>query len=170
MRLPMTISVTLEEYLQRRHIRFDRIPHPRSHCSSEAAEAAHISGTRLAKAVIVEDAARYLAVVVPASRHVNLTAVRMAIGNQCGLATEDEVAGIFSDCERGSIPAPAQAYGLDVLIDREMLGSDDVYLQSGDHRLLIRLDGSAFSQLMSAQTAGAFSETWPLIAGARASL
>jgi hypothetical protein len=51
-----------------------------------------------------------------------------------------------------------------------VLGCQPALSTDGDHRLLIRLDGSAFSQLMSAQTAGAFSETWPLIAGARATL
>jgi Ala-tRNA(Pro) deacylase len=155
--MPMSIAAALQRYLDDRGIRYDVVVHPRAVTSQQAAAAAHIPGDKIAKSVVVEDEDHYVVVLVPASRNVELAAVRAQLGGQCGLASERETASLFRDCERGAIPALAQAYGLPVMVDRALLECDPVYVQAGTHDELIRLPGDEFRRLMSETLAGEFS-------------
>ncbi len=156
----MGLASTLEQFLRHHGVPFDAIEHPRAFSSDATAEAAEIHGAKLAKSVVVEDARRYWAVVIPATTHVDLRAARGALGRQCGLATEPEIANLFPGCELGALPALPQAFGLGALVDRALLGLDEVYSQSGDHGLLIRLRGHDFAALMRAESTGTFGVVW----------
>lgn len=155
----MSMAATLRHYLDERAMPYELVQHPRTLTSTETAEAAGVSGNRLAKPVVIEDEARYMVVVIPASCRLRFTALHQALGRQCGLATEQEVEALFDDCERGAVPAPAQAYGLDVFVDDALLKLDDVYFEAGDHAELVHMSGEAFRTLMrDAAGHGAFAE------------
>ena len=156
----MGISRTLERFLRSEGVSFDLAPHPRTMSSAATAEAADIAGMKLAKAVIVEDTQRYFAVVIPSTLHVDLGAVRAKLGRQCGLATEPEIARLFPDCELGAVPAVAQAFGLGVLVDRNLFAQEEIYSQSGDHGLLIRLRNADFAALMRGEPVGELGAAW----------
>lgn len=51
----MAIAYTVEKFLQTHGIPFDVLKHPHTVTSLECAEAAHLQGDRLAKAVLLED-------------------------------------------------------------------------------------------------------------------
>lgn len=154
----MTMANTLRHYLDQQAMPYELVRHPRTLTSSETAEAAGVSGDLLAKPVVVEDDDRYMVVVIPASHRIKFTALHRALGRQCGLATEQEVEALFDDCERGAVPALAQAYGLDVLVDDALLGLDDVYFEAGDHVELVHLSGDDFRSLMRGAAHGDFGE------------
>lgn len=154
----MGIAGTLREYLEQHSVLYEVQPHRYTRTSSETAREAHVSGDQLAKPVVVEDADRYLVVLVPASCRVDFTALRHAFGRQLGLATEPEVETLFRDCAPGAVPAIAQAYGLDVAVDDELLDLEQVYFDAGDHSELVRVSGEAFRDLMAAVPHGHFSE------------
>ena len=59
----------------------------------------------------------YMMAILPASRHLHLSALKMQLGHKVDLASEEEVAKLFDDCERGAIPPVGECYGLDVIID-----------------------------------------------------
>lgn len=157
----MAMSQSLREYLETRGVEFELVEHPRALTSAEVAAAAHVPGDLLAKTVIVENADEPLAVVVPSTKHVDLTAVRERLGKQCGLATEDRIESIFKDCETGAIPAVPQAFGLKVMIDDALKGLDEVYFPAGEHTKLAHLSGEDFATLMSNAEEGSFTESWP---------
>jgi Ala-tRNA(Pro) deacylase len=154
----MSMASTLRTYLDERAMPYELVRHPRTLTSSETAQAAGVSGDRLAKPVVVEDHDRYMVVVIPASHRLKFTALHRVLGRQCGLATEQEVEALFDDCERGAVPAVAQAYGLDVLVDDSLLGLEDVYFEAGDHVELVHLAGDDFRKLMRDAAHGAFAE------------
>src|SRR5690606_27421521 len=154
----MGMAGTLREYLDRHAVSYELLRHSRTRTSSETAEAAHVSGDRLAKPVVIEDAERYLVVVILASQRIDFTALHRAFGRQVGLATEPEVETLFRDCAPGAVPALAQAYGLDVVVDETLLDLDDVYFEAGDHCELVRVSGEAFRSLMAAVPHGRFGE------------
>ena len=83
----MGMAGTLRDYLDRHAIAYELLRHSRTRTSSETAEAAHVSGDRLAKPVVIEDDDRYLVVVIPASQRIDFTALHRAFGRQFGLAT-----------------------------------------------------------------------------------
>lgn len=153
----MRIAAALQRYLDQTGIEYDLVEHAHSVTSKETADAAGVDEDRVAKAVVLEDRKRFLAVMIPASRRVHFTTLHEHLGRHVGLATEDEVRLLFDDCAPGAVPGTPQAYGLDVLVDDALLASDDVYFESGSHTDLVHVSGAAFRDLMATAEHGVFS-------------
>jgi len=153
----MAVAMTLQDYLDRWGIEYDVVPHPHTSSSLETAEAAHVPGDQLAKCVVTEDYRGYLMVVVPASHEVEFSMLDEALNRRLELATEAELADIFTDCELGAIPPLGEAYGIDVAIDNQLVACDDVYFEAGDHVDLIHLRGDDFRDLMAGAEHGQYS-------------
>lgn len=144
----MPISATLESYLQQQRIDYTLVRHPHTGASMHTAQAAHVPGDRLAKAVVVNQEGRYLMVVVPSDHHVHLGRLHEHLGAAVGLATEAELAGLFPDCEPGAVPPIGSAFALRTLVDRHLMDLPEVYFESGDHEHLMKVSGARFADLM----------------------
>ena len=144
----MTISVRLKNYLEEKSVSYEILPHPRTQSSIDSSIAAHIPNDKLAKAVIVKEEDNYLMVVVPSDQHLHLGRLHHHLGNEVGLATEEEVFGLFPDCEEGAVPPIGGAFGFKALVEDSLLQEPDIYFQSGDHCNLVRVSGSEFSSLV----------------------
>jgi Ala-tRNA(Pro) deacylase len=142
----MTVAPTLQKYLDQT-ITYDLVPHDPTMSSTRTAEACHVPGDRLAKAVVLRRDSGYIMAILPASRHLHLPALRMQLGHRVDLANEDEIAKLFTDCERGAVPPVGECYGLDVIVDDSIDSQREVYLEGGDHATLIRLGGEQFARL-----------------------
>lgn len=153
----MAIAMTLQDYLDRWGVDYEVVPHPHSESSLETAEAAHVPGDKLAKCVLTEDYQGYLMVVIPASHEVEFRLLDEQLDRRLELATEPELAEIFTDCELGAIPPLGEAYGMDVALDESLLKCDDVYFEAGDHEDLIHLRGEDFRDIMAGAEHGRFS-------------
>ena len=153
----MAVAMTLQDYLDRWGVEYDVVPHPHTSSSLATAQAAHIPGDQLAKCVVTEDYRGYLMVVVPASHEVEFSMLDDQLDRRLELATEAELADIFTDCELGAIPPLGEAYGIDVAIDNRLAECEDVYFEAGDHVDLIHLKGDDFRDLMAGAEHGSFS-------------
>jgi Ala-tRNA(Pro) deacylase len=153
----MAVAATLQYYLERWGIDYDVVPHPPSTSSLETAEAAHVSGEKLAKCVLTEDYQGYLMVVVPASHQVEFERLDDELDRRLSLASEEELGEIFSDCELGAIPPLGEAYGVDVALDESLADCDEVYFEAGNHTELIHMSGESFRDLMAGAERGRFS-------------
>ena len=153
----MSIAKTLGRHLTRSGVGFDVVSHPRTLSSTRTAEAAHVSGERLAKAVVLHDEQGYLLAVVPSTHRLELTAVQRLVERSMSLATEGEIADLFGDCELGAVPPVGPAYGLDVLMDDSLADQPEVYFEAGDHRSLVHVNGADFDVLMGEAQRGRFS-------------
>jgi Ala-tRNA(Pro) deacylase len=153
----MSVATTLKDFLDNRGVEYQVASHPHTPSANRTAQAAHVPGDRLAKAVLLEDAGHYLLAVLPATRRLQLGRLHHALGQHVGLATEAEVAQIFTDCERGAVPALGTAYGVETLLDDALAGQDEVYLEAGDHESLVRLSGESFRGLLGEVRRGDFS-------------
>ncbi|HKR35359.1 MAG TPA: YbaK/EbsC family protein [Steroidobacteraceae bacterium] len=144
----MSIAATVQTFLSNAGVPYDIIEHPRTSNSTHTAEAAHVPGQRLAKSVVIEDGEKYLMAIIPATHRVDLGALHRRLGREIGLATEDEVARLFADCEPGAVPPLGQIYGIETVLDEAFVDADDVYFEGGDHRALVHVTGSDFLKLM----------------------
>lgn len=144
----MAIAARLQAYLAQQGINFDVVAHSHTGSSTETAQAAHIPGDRIAKAVMVEDEAGYVMVVIPSTHRLQLGRLHKALGRELGLATESELTALFQDCERGAIPPVGGAYGIETVVDEALMNQPDLYLEAGDHEQLIHLSGDQFRTLM----------------------
>ena len=87
----MTVSPTLQKYLDQ-SVTYDLIPHAPTMSSTRTAEACHVPGEALAKAVVLRRDGGYMMAVLPASRHLHLSALKSQLGHKVDLASEDEIA------------------------------------------------------------------------------
>jgi Ala-tRNA(Pro) deacylase len=154
----MALVPRLREYLEATHVRHDVLEHPRTMTASASAQAAHVPGAQVAKAVVLHDGGRFMVAVVPSTHRLELDTLREQLGRPFDLASEAEVCELFDDCENGAVPAIAAAYGLPVLCDESLASEPAVHFEAGNHVELVRVDGPAFGTLMKDATWGRFSQ------------
>jgi Ala-tRNA(Pro) deacylase len=144
----MATALKLEDYMTRHGVRYEVMHHPHSHSSAETADLAQVPGERLAKPVLLEDDTGYVMAVLPATHTIRLGKLRRALNRQLRLATEDDLAPLFADCERGAIPPVGLAYGITTVVDESLADQPEVYMEAGDHETLIRVNRDGFTRLM----------------------
>lgn len=144
----MGISRRLKNYLDQQGVAYDVLPHHYTTSSLAAARAANVPTGSLAKSVILEDEQGYLMAVLPANCRLELGALHRLLHRRLGLATEQEVAELFKDCELGAIPPVGEAYGLGVVVDERLDSQPDIYFEGGDHRALLHVRHKALAGLL----------------------
>lgn len=144
----MSMASTVQRYLDDRHVPYELVSHTRTGSSLRTASVARIPPHRLAKAVMLEDDDGLLMAVLPANRHVRLGALRRQLGRDIGLATEQSLGRWFGDCVLGAVPPVGEAYGLRTIVDEELDDEPELYLEAGDHEMLMRISRDDFARLM----------------------
>jgi Ala-tRNA(Pro) deacylase len=144
----MTIAASVERHLNEMGVKYDVVAHDHTPASTYSAQAAHVPGEQLAKSVMLEDDHGYVMAVLPSTRKVDLGVLHHRLGRELGLATERDLARLFADCEPGAIPPLGDLYGIDVIVDKSLVGKRDVYFESGDHCGLVHVSGTDFLKLM----------------------
>ncbi len=157
----MGLATTIQEFLDDRCLAYDVVTHDKTLCSSATAHASAISEDNLAKGVLIRRKDGFLMAIVPASSHIELEKLGAWLKQPVGLATEEEIAAIFEDCERGAVPPVAAAYGLKAVMDESLEGFKDIYFEGGDHRTLVHLTGGTFHRLMANVPHARFSARGP---------
>jgi Ala-tRNA(Pro) deacylase len=152
----MTIAPTLQKYLADQQVPYDLVAHRPTATSSETAEACHIPGDRLAKAIVLRDRNGYWLAVVPASRRVRLSDLQAELGEPVDLASEQEIAQVFRDCAQGAVPAVGACYGLDVIVDDSIDQQPELYFEGGDHATVIHMSQADFKRLNRQARHGSF--------------
>ena len=153
----MAIAATVQRFLEDNSVGYDLVSHPHTGSSHETAEAAHVSEDHIAKAVMVRDAAGYAMVVVPASNWVDVEHLRKELNREVHLATEEDFAKLFSDCEAGAVPPLGPAYTIETFLDQALLSLANVYFEAGDHEHLVHITGDDFRSLLAGVRHGYFS-------------
>ena len=144
----MAIARTVQKYLSDNGIEYDTVTHPPTQSSMGTARSSHVMSDRIAKGVLLRTEDAYLLAVLPASRHIRLGELRTWLNESLGLATEKEITELFTDCELGAVPAVGAAYGLDVVIDDNLVMQSDVYFEGGDHTTLVHLTADNFRKAL----------------------
>jgi Ala-tRNA(Pro) deacylase len=152
----MSIAPTLLRHLDS-NVSYDVITHDPTMSSARTAQACHVSGERVAKAIVLRHNGGYMLAVLPASRHIRLPDLKVQIGEDVDLADEGEIKALFPDCALGAIPAVGECYDLDVIVDDSIEKQPDVYLEGGDHMTLVHVDRAQFARLMAEARHGRFS-------------
>jgi Ala-tRNA(Pro) deacylase len=153
----MAVAMSLRDYLDSRGIAYEVLSHPRAMTMVASARAAGVPADSVVKAVVLEDEDGYLLAAVPADRHLELGELRRWLNRRLGLATEDEIAELFRDCEVGAVPAVGAAYGIETVCEDDLRARPMVYLEAGDHQTLLRLNPAEFDKLMAGARHGHFS-------------
>jgi len=155
----MTLAHTVRMYLDQNQIPYELLSHRHSRTSLRTADRAHIEPARLAKGVLLEDdleRQHFLMAVLPATHQVSLADVARCVGRPVHLATEEDAAGLFADCETGAIPPVGTAYGVETIWEDGLAEQPDLYFEAGDHEGLVHVQTPDFIKLMGGCPHGQF--------------
>ena len=125
----MTISITIQNYLEDLGIGYALLAHDHTETSSMTAEASHVPGSRLVKAVIIKTHDDYMMALLPASHHLHLNELQDLLGRKVDLAAEEELTALFDDCDIGAVPALGEDRPVrsPCIINRDLLvGGDEL--------------------------------------------
>jgi len=154
----MAIASTVRDYMTEHGLRYDVLTHPHSHNSMETAQLAHVPGSCLAKSVILGADEGFVMAVLPSTHHVQLGRLSRQLNTTLRLATEEEVAQLFADCELGAIPPLGAAYGMRTVMDDSLADQQEIYFEAGDHEKLIQMDRDDFLAMMEEASHARFGE------------
>lgn len=145
----MAISPSLKRYLNERGIPFEELLHAKSLQAAQSAKLANVDEARVAKGVLLNVDDDLLLAVIPASRSIDYRCLSAKLRRKVSLAGEASVAYVLTDCEVGAVPPVGGAFGLQTILDDEILAADDIYFEGGDHRTLVHVSATDWRRLMS---------------------
>jgi Ala-tRNA(Pro) deacylase len=111
----------LRQFLDEKRVRYVTLVHSPAYTAQEVAQAAHVPGRRLAKAVMVKLDGRMAMAVCPASHRLVLARLARGAGaHHAELASEAEFGRLFPGCELGATPPFGNLWDLPVYVARAL--------------------------------------------------
>lgn len=145
----MSIPQTLKSHLDREHVHYDVLPHSQAFRAVAVAQMLHLPIHEMAKVVIVKVKEQFFTTVLPATAKVDVQRLRKLFRtHRVRLATEEEMARLFPDCELGAMPPLGTLYGLPVYVDRSLTGDEEIVFEGGTHSEAIRMRYWDFAALV----------------------
>ena len=142
------------KFLKSRRVRFQLRHHPARYTAQEVAAAEHIAGDEVAKVVIIKAGERFAMCVLPATYVLEMAQVSKALGaGEARLATEEEIAGLFPDCEVGAMPPFGAEYGLDTYVEARLAADEEVLIPAGSHEDSVLMTWKDFERLAKPKVA-----------------
>jgi Ala-tRNA(Pro) deacylase len=144
----MAFLERLRVFLDEHHAEYTHTEHPQAYTAREVAHAEHLPAREIAKVVVVFGDDGYRMIVVPANRLVDFHEVRLALGlSHARMATEEELARLFPDCELGAMPPFGNLYNMPVYLDSTLAGEDIIAFNAGTHRDVIHMKTSDYRDM-----------------------
>lgn len=145
--MPLT---KLREFLDSHNIKYMVISHSLAYTAQGVAALVHVSGSKLAKTVIVKVDGVLAMAVVPASFHVDLARLKTLTGARTvEIASEREFTDAFPDCETGAMPPFGNLYDMPVYADSSLAENDEITFTAGTHRELMRMSWDDMARLVN---------------------
>jgi len=142
------------KFLKSRRVKFQLRHHPARYTAQEVAAAEHIAGDEVAKVVIVKGGDRFAMCVLPATYVLDMARVTKALGaGEARLATEEEIASLFPDCEVGAMPPFGAEYGLDTYVEARLAADEEVLIPAGSHEDSVLMTWKDFERLAKPKVA-----------------
>jgi Ala-tRNA(Pro) deacylase len=149
----MPLSERLRSFLDSHHVEFTLTTHRKAFTAREVAAAEHLPAGEVAKTVVIFGDSAYSIVVLAANKVLDLHEVRSALGlSRVRLATEEELATLFPDCELGAMPPLGPLYSLPVFVDSSLLNQTLIAFNAGTHLEVIHMRTADYLRLVSPQT------------------
>ncbi len=147
----MRLYRKLERVLKRHKVDYEVQVHPETFSSCMTAEAEHISGRKLVKAVMVKADGRDVMAIVPSNRTVDLLKLSTVLGtNNVRIATVQEFKDLFPDCEIGAMPPLGNLYGISCYADESIGEEEEVVFNAGNHTETISVSTPDFLRVAKA--------------------
>ncbi|HEU4384097.1 MAG TPA: YbaK/EbsC family protein [Anaeromyxobacteraceae bacterium] len=143
------IPAPIETYLREHHLPFEHHVHARAIPAQMFAAAEHVSGSRVAKPVVVSLDGHQCIAVVSAMQKVDLEALSRATrARDVRLVPEAVFAEKFWPCEPGAEP-PLGMFGMPIYVDAELAHEPFLVMRGGTHEDSIQVETRAWMKAES---------------------
>lgn len=140
---------SLIEFLDGQKIDYNVIFHSTAYTAQETASRSHIPREELAKTVIVRLDGTLVMAVVPASRHVDIAALRVATESKTArIVTESDFKRRFPDRDIGAMPSFGNLYAMAVFVDKSLTFDKEIAFNACSHNELVRMSCDDFARLV----------------------
>ncbi len=151
----------LAEYLQRQGVEFSSKVHPEAYTAQEVAASEHVPGYEFVKVVMVKGDDGLAMMCLPAPLDVDLGAAAEVLESEhARLATEEEFAPLFPDCEVGAMPPFGNLYEVPVYIDESLEQDDRIVFNAGTHHETFEMALEDFERLVHPKVADFCQTHW----------
>ncbi|MEX1124639.1 MAG: YbaK/EbsC family protein [Acidimicrobiia bacterium] len=138
-------------FLMEHGVRYETRVHPRAFTIGEIAEAEHVPGEQMAKAVMVHSDDGLVMAVLPGNQVLDLDKAKTALHSTAvRLASEAEFSSHFPDCEVGAEPPFGALYDVPMLVD-QTLQSKEITFNAGTHTETLTVALSDYLELTKPQ-------------------
>lgn len=135
------IPAVVEAHLRQRYAALEHHVHASAFTAQELAAADHVSGYRVAKAVVLKLKGTLAIAVVAATDRVNVHPLEEQMGARAELAREEEFQERFRPCEPGAEP-PLAMFGVPIYVDEKLIRERTILVPAGTHEDAVILDTS----------------------------
>ena len=134
------IPEKIDAYLREHRLRFEHHVHRRVIPAQRLAAAEHVTGTRVAKVVVVSVDGTLALAVVPAPAHADPAVLCESLSaREVKVVPEDSFADRFWPCEVGAEP-PLSLFGVPIYVDAELARQPRLLMRAGTHEDSILVD------------------------------
>jgi Ala-tRNA(Pro) deacylase len=134
-------------FLTDQQVPFDTLIHPPAFTAQRRAKYLRVPGRQLAKSVLLAGANGYRLAVLPATHRVDTERVARELGEPFRLATDQEIADVFRDCEWGALAPFGTLYGLSTILDDTLDPDALMVFEAQTHAVAIRMRCRDFERL-----------------------
>jgi len=136
----MSVNQRLKSLLDTKHIPYKVEEHDVAYTAQEVAAATHVKGKEMLKSVILVADGKHILCAVPATRRIDLGALKKLVGaKSIRLAEEKEFASDFPDCELGAMPPLGNLYDVQLVAADPIKEDLEIVFNAGNHREIIRM-------------------------------
>ena len=139
----------VKEFLDKHHINYVSLAHSPAFTSQEIAAAAHVSGKKMAKIVVIKMDGKLAMVVIPANHHLDFSNMKHASGAKTvDLASESEFKEKFTGCEVGAMPPFGDMFdNMPVFLSEALSHEDTLLFNAGSHSELLQVSASDYKKV-----------------------
>jgi Ala-tRNA(Pro) deacylase len=139
----------LLEFLNDKGVQFEITEHNPTFSAQRMAAQEHEHGRFVAKPVIVGIDGQMVMCVLDANHKIDLKALKEKLGaKKVDLASEDEIGGIFTDCELGAEPPFGNLYDIETIMDKSLESDDHIVFQAGAHNKAVKMTMADYRKLV----------------------
>ena len=144
--------MTAIEYLKDHNVKFKVTEHHPAYTAVDLAVEEHVLSYSVAKPVVVKGDGIFYLCVLPACFKIDFEILKNLLHvKELVLAGEDEMSGLFGDCQLGAESPLGSLYGLPTLMDISLERDRHILFSAGTHDKAIRMSMKDFKSLVNPQ-------------------
>ncbi|TDQ51207.1 HD-like signal output (HDOD) protein [Permianibacter aggregans] len=142
------MSARLKQWLKDASAEFASIACPEHSDPASIASHLNIPPSALARVVPLRDNNGRIAAIIPADHMLDFNAIKQHCLRDLDVMSASDADKYFSGCVPSCRPAFAMAYGWPCIADVQLLDNDDIYIEAGNGREILRFSKAEFGRLL----------------------